>query len=77
VDIFRNGLAAALRHLSRNCLYMFWSEFLTCPSGLCTALLAILLIHNQYTLEHFPYRGEFRAGLDSLPFHHYINWIRP
>jgi putative ABC transport system permease protein len=49
--MFRNCLAAALRHLARNKLYTAISVF-GLAIGLCTALLTALVIHNQYTYDH-------------------------
>jgi putative ABC transport system permease protein len=49
--VFRNSLAAALRHLARNKLYTAISVF-GLAIGLCTALLAGLVIHNQYSYDH-------------------------
>jgi putative ABC transport system permease protein len=50
--MFRNCLAAALRHLARNKLYTAISV-VGLAIGLCTALLAALVIRNQYTYDHF------------------------
>jgi putative ABC transport system permease protein len=50
--MFRNCLAAALRHLARNRLYTTISV-VGLAIGLCTALIAALVIHNQYTYDHF------------------------
>jgi putative ABC transport system permease protein len=50
--MFRNCLAAALRHLARNKLYTAISV-IGLAIGLCTALIAGLVIHNQYTYDHF------------------------
>jgi putative ABC transport system permease protein len=50
--MFRNCLAAALRNLSRNKLYTAISV-LGLSIGLCTALLAALVIHNQLSHDHF------------------------
>jgi putative ABC transport system permease protein len=50
--MFRNCLAAALRHLSRNRLYTTISV-IGLAIGLCTALIAALVIQNQYTYDHF------------------------
>jgi putative ABC transport system permease protein len=50
--MFRNCLAAALRHLARNKLYTAIGV-VGLAIGLCTALLAALVIHNQYTYDHF------------------------
>jgi putative ABC transport system permease protein len=50
--MFRNCLAAALRHLARNRLYTAISV-IGLAIGLCTALLAGLVIHNQYSYDHF------------------------
>jgi putative ABC transport system permease protein len=45
-------MAAALRYLARNRLYTAISVF-GLAVGLCTALIAALVIHNQYTYDHF------------------------
>ncbi len=50
--MFRNCLAAALRHLARNKLYAAISV-LGLAVGLCTALLAALVVHNQLSHDHF------------------------
>ena len=50
--MFRNCLAAALRHLARNKLYTAISV-LGLSIGLCTALLAGLVVHNQLSQDHF------------------------
>jgi putative ABC transport system permease protein len=50
--MFRNCLAAALRHLGRNRLYTAISV-IGLAIGLCTALIAALVILNQYTYDHF------------------------
>ncbi len=50
--MFRNCLAAALRHLARNKLYAAISV-LGLSVGLCTALLAALVVHNQLSHDHF------------------------
>jgi putative ABC transport system permease protein len=50
--MFRNCLAAALRHLARNKLYTAISV-VGLAVGLCTALIAALVIDNQYTYDHF------------------------
>src|ERR1700733_5400076 len=50
--MFRNCLAAALRHLARNKLYTGISV-LGLSVGLCTALLAALVVHNQLSQDHF------------------------
>ncbi|HTB66022.1 MAG TPA: ABC transporter permease, partial [Steroidobacteraceae bacterium] len=50
--MFRNCLAAALRHLSRNKLYTAISV-LGLSIGLCTALITALVIHNQRSHDHF------------------------
>ncbi len=50
--MFRNCLAAALRHLARNRLYTAISV-IGLAIGLCTALIAALVIHNQYSYDHF------------------------
>jgi putative ABC transport system permease protein len=50
--MFRNCMAAALRHLSRSRLYTAISV-IGLAIGLCTALLAALVIHNQYSYDHF------------------------
>jgi putative ABC transport system permease protein len=49
--MFRNCLAAALRHLARNKLYTAISV-LGLAVGLCTAMLAGLEIHDQYSYDH-------------------------
>jgi putative ABC transport system permease protein len=50
--MFRNCLAAALRHLARNKLYTAISV-LGLSMGLCTALLAALVVHNELSHDHF------------------------
>jgi putative ABC transport system permease protein len=50
--MFRNCLAAALRHLARNKLYTAISV-LGLSVGLCTALLAALVIRNELSHDHF------------------------
>jgi putative ABC transport system permease protein len=50
--MFRNCLAAALRHLARNKPYTAISV-VGLAIGLCTALIAALVIRNQYTYDHF------------------------
>jgi putative ABC transport system permease protein len=50
--MFRNCMAAALRHLARNKLYTAISV-LGLSVGLCTALLAALVVHNQLSQDHF------------------------
>jgi putative ABC transport system permease protein len=50
--MFHNCLAAALRHLSRNKLYTAISVF-GLALGLCTTLLAGLVIHEQLSHDHF------------------------
>ena len=50
--MFRNYLAAALRNLARNKLYTAISV-LGLSIGLCTALLAALVVRNQLSQEHF------------------------
>jgi putative ABC transport system permease protein len=50
--MFRNCLAAALRHLARDKLYTAISV-LGLSIGLCTALLAALVVHNQLSQDHF------------------------
>ena len=50
--MFRSSLAAAIRHLSRSRLYTAISV-IGLAVGLCTALLAALVIHNQYSYDHF------------------------
>jgi putative ABC transport system permease protein len=50
--MFRNCLAAALRHLARYKLYTAISV-LGLSVGLCTALLAALVIHNELSHDHF------------------------
>ncbi len=47
-----NYLAAALRHLARNRLYTAISV-IGLAIGLCTALIAALVIRNQYSYDHF------------------------
>ena len=49
--MLRNCLAAALRHLGRHRLFSIISV-LGLAIGLCTALLAALVIHNQYSFNH-------------------------
>jgi len=50
--MFCNCLAAALRHLARNRLYSAISV-IGLAIGLCMALIAGLVIHNQYSYDHF------------------------
>ncbi len=50
--MFRNCLAAASRHLARNKLYTAISV-LGLSVGLCTSLMAALVIHNQLSHDHF------------------------
>src|ERR1700722_12787531 len=50
--MFRNCLAAALRHLARNKLYTAISV-LGLSVGLCAALLAALVIRNELSHDHF------------------------
>jgi putative ABC transport system permease protein len=50
--MFRNSLAAALRHLARNKLYTAISV-LGLSVGLTTSLLAALVINNQLSHDHF------------------------
>jgi putative ABC transport system permease protein len=50
--MFRNCLAAALRHLARNKLYTAISV-LGLAIGLCTALLAALVVHDRLSQDHF------------------------
>ena len=50
--LFRNCLAAALRHLARNKLYTAISV-LGLAVGLCSALLAALVVHNRLSQDHF------------------------
>jgi putative ABC transport system permease protein len=50
--MFRHCLAAALRHLARNKLYTAISVF-GLSIGLCTALLAGLVIHDELSHGHF------------------------
>ena len=50
--MFRNCLAAALRNFARNKLYIAISV-LGLSIGLCTALLAALVVHNQVSHDHF------------------------
>ncbi len=49
--MFRNCLAATLRHLGRNRLYTAIS-IAGLAVGLCTALITALVIHNQYIYDH-------------------------
>ena len=49
--MFRNCLAASLRHLSRNRLYSAISVA-GLAVGLCVALMAGLVIRNQYSYDH-------------------------
>ncbi|HEY4339828.1 MAG TPA: FtsX-like permease family protein [Steroidobacteraceae bacterium] len=62
--MFRNCLAAALRHLARNRLYTTISV-LGLAIGLCTALIAALVIHNQYSYDH-SVRGYERTYIVQL-----------
>jgi putative ABC transport system permease protein len=50
--MFRNCFAAALRHLAGNKLFTAISVF-GLSIGLCTALLAALLVRNQLSQDHF------------------------
>jgi putative ABC transport system permease protein len=50
--MFRNCLAAALRHLARNKLYTAISV-LGLSVGMCTAMIASLQIHNLLGQDHF------------------------
>ncbi len=50
--MFLNCLAAALRHLARNKLYTAISV-IGLAIGLCAALIAALVMRNQYTYDHF------------------------
>ncbi|HEY1899517.1 MAG TPA: FtsX-like permease family protein [Steroidobacteraceae bacterium] len=50
--MFRNCLAAALRHLARNKLYTAISV-IGLSVGMCTTLLAALVIHDQLSHDHF------------------------
>jgi putative ABC transport system permease protein len=50
--MFRHCMAAALRHLARNKLYTSISV-LGLSVGLCTSLLAALVIHSQLSHDHF------------------------
>src|ERR1700733_5946073 len=50
--MFRNCLAAALRHLARNKLYTGISV-LGLSVGLCTALLAALVVRDELSHDHF------------------------
>jgi putative ABC transport system permease protein len=50
--VFRNCLAAALRHLARNKLYTAISV-LGLSVGLCTTLLAALVVRNELGQDHF------------------------
>jgi len=50
--MFRNCLAAALRHMARNRLYAAISVF-GLSVGMCTALLAALIVHTELSHDHF------------------------
>lgn len=50
--MFRNTLAAAWRHLARSRFYVAISV-LGLAIGLAVALLAILVVHSQLTMDHF------------------------
>src|SRR5579863_4313679 len=50
-SMLRNCLAAGLRHLRHHRLYSAISV-IGLAIGLCTALLAALVIHNQYSFNH-------------------------
>jgi putative ABC transport system permease protein len=50
--VFRNCLIAGLRHLARNRLYAIVSIG-GLSVGLCVALLAALILRNQYSYDHF------------------------
>jgi len=50
--MFRNCLASALRHLERNRLYATISV-LGLAVGLAAALLAVLVVHSQLTIDRF------------------------
>src|SRR5665213_1803178 len=70
--MFRNCLAAALRHLSRNRLYTAISIF-GLAVGLWGALLTALTIRSQYTQNHFIpgyerlYQAIYTFDLPGLP----------
>ncbi len=70
--MFRNCLAAALRHLSRNRLYTLISIF-GLSIGLWGALLTALTIRSQYTQNHFIpgceriYQAIYSIDLPGLP----------
>jgi putative ABC transport system permease protein len=73
--MFRNCLAAALRHLSRNRLYTAISVF-GLAIGLWGALLTALTIRSQFTHNHFIpgyeriYQAVYRLELPGLPAHY-------
>src|SRR5580704_2641905 len=50
--MFRNCLAAALRHLARNKLYTAISV-LGLAVGLCASLLAALVVHDRLSQDQF------------------------
>lgn len=69
--MFRNSLAAALRHLHRNRLY---AAIAVCglAIGLCAVLLAALYIRSWYSFNHFvvAYRDIYQATMsDTIPGH--------
>jgi len=64
--MFRNCLAAALRHLARNKLYTAISV-IGLSVGLCTALLAALVVHNELSHDHFiPGYDRIYAGVTII-----------
>jgi putative ABC transport system permease protein len=73
--MFRNCLAAALRHLSRNRLYTVIS-IVGLSVGLWGALLTALTIRSQYTHNHFItgyeriYQAIYSIDLPGLPAHY-------
>ena len=66
--MFRNCLAAALRHIGRNKLYTAISVF-GLAVGLWAALLAALLLHNQFSFDHFI------PGYDRI--YMAMSWVTP
>jgi putative ABC transport system permease protein len=73
--MFRNCLAAALRHLSRNRLYTAISVF-GLSIGLWGALLTALTVRSQYTHNHFIpgheqiYQVIYAINLPGFPAHY-------
>ncbi|HTV80024.1 MAG TPA: FtsX-like permease family protein [Steroidobacteraceae bacterium] len=49
--MFRNCLAATLRYIDRNRIYCAIG-IASLAVGMCTALVSVLVIHNQYTYDH-------------------------